>query len=52
MRDKIGNLEKMGIKLMKFLKINKLIITRGNRGVILVEKKAKRLTPQLLQTKL
>ena len=41
MRDKIGNLEKMGIKLMKFLKINKLIITRGNRGVILVEKKGK-----------
>ena len=41
MRDKIGNLEKMGFRLIKFLKIKKLIITRGNKGVILLEKKDK-----------
>ena len=41
MRDKIGNLEKMGLKLTKFLKINKLIITRGNKGAILIERSGK-----------
>ena len=37
MRDKVGNLEKMGHELMRFLKIKKLIITRGNKGALLVE---------------
>ena len=41
MRDKIGNLESMGSKLMKDLKASNLIITRGNKGVILVEKNGK-----------
>ena len=41
MRDKIGNLERMGSKLMKALKVSNLIITRGNKGVVLVEKSGK-----------
>ena len=41
MRDKIGNLEKMGQELMKFLNIMKLIITRGYKGALLVEKTGK-----------
>ena len=41
MRNKIGDLNKMGFNLMKFLKINKLIITRGNKGVTLIEKTGK-----------
>lgn len=41
MRDKIGNLEKMGQELMKYLKIKKLIITRGFKGALLIEKTGK-----------
>ena len=41
MRDKIGNLEKMGQELMRFLNIKKLIITRGYKGALLVEKTGK-----------
>ncbi len=41
MRDKVGNLEKMGHELMRFLKIKKLIITRGDKGALLIEKDGK-----------
>ena len=41
MRDKIGNLEKMGFELIKKLKIKKIIITRGDKGAILLEAKNK-----------
>jgi len=41
MRDKTGILEKMGIKLMKNLKISTMIITRGDKGAIFIEKKGK-----------
>ena len=41
MRDKIGNLEKMGFQLIKKLKIKKIIITRGGKGAILLEAKNK-----------
>ena len=41
MRDKVGNLEKMGHELMRLLKIKKLIITRGNKGALLVENNGK-----------
>lgn len=41
MRDKIGNLEEVGLKLIKFLKIKKLVITTGSKGVILIEKTGK-----------
>ena len=37
MRDKIGNLEEVGLKLIKFLKIKKLVITTGSKGVILID---------------
>ena len=35
MRDKVGNLVKMGTKLIKFLNVNKLTVTRGNNGAVL-----------------
>ena len=38
MRSKIGNLEKISFKLIKDLKINNLIVTRGNKGAILIKK--------------
>jgi bifunctional ADP-heptose synthase (sugar kinase/adenylyltransferase) len=41
MRDKIGNLEKIAFKLIKNLKINKLIVTRGKNGAILIKKNGK-----------
>jgi len=41
MRDKISNIEKMSIKLIKDLKINKLTVTRGSDGAILIEKNGK-----------
>ncbi len=41
MRDKIGNLEKMAFQLIKDLKINNLIVTRGKNGAILINKKDK-----------
>ena len=41
MRDKIGNVEKMALKLIKDLKINRLIVTRGNSGAILIKKNGK-----------
>ena len=41
MRDKIGNLEKISLKLIKGLKINKLIVTRGKNGAILIKKNGK-----------
>ena len=41
MRDKISDIEKMSIKLIKDLKINKLTVTRGNNGAILIEKNGK-----------
>ena len=34
MRDKVGNLVKMGTKLIKFLNVNKLTVTRGNNGAV------------------
>ena len=37
MRDKVGNIEKMGRELMRFLRVKKLIITRGNKGAILID---------------
>ncbi len=39
MRDKVGKLELLGAKLIKYLKIKILIITRGNKGAILIDKK-------------
>jgi len=41
MRDKIGNLEKMAFKLIKDLKINNLIVTRGKTGANLITKNGK-----------
>ena len=41
MRDKVGNLVKMGTKLIKFLNVNKLTVTRGNNGAVLIDKKGK-----------
>jgi len=41
MRDKSGNLETLGLQLINHLKINKLIITRGDKGAMLIEKKGK-----------
>jgi len=41
MRDKIGNLEKMALKLIKDLKINNLIVTRGKDGANLINKNGK-----------
>ena len=41
MRDKIGNIEKMALKLIKDLKINKLVVTRGKDGAILIKKNGK-----------
>lgn len=41
MRDKISNIDKMSIKLIKDLKINKLIVTRGSDGATLIEKNGK-----------
>ena len=39
MRDKVGNLVKMGTKLIKFLNVNKLTVTRGNNGAVLIDKR-------------
>ncbi|MDC0529759.1 PfkB family carbohydrate kinase [Pelagibacteraceae bacterium] len=41
MRDKSGNIEKMGLKLIKYLNIKKLVITRGSKGAVLIEKTGK-----------
>ena len=41
MRSKTGNLEKMSFKLIRDLKINNLIITRGSNGAILIRKNEK-----------
>ena len=41
MRDKIGNLEKMAFTLIKNLKINNLIVTKGKMGANLITKNGK-----------
>jgi len=41
MRDKVGNIEKLSLKLIKDLKVNKLTVTRGKNGAILIEKNGK-----------
>jgi bifunctional ADP-heptose synthase (sugar kinase/adenylyltransferase) len=41
MRDKVGNIEKLSLKLIKDLKVNRLTVTRGKNGAILIEKNGK-----------
>ena len=41
MRDKIGNVEKIAFKLIKDLKTNNLIVTRGKHGAMLITKNGK-----------
>jgi bifunctional ADP-heptose synthase (sugar kinase/adenylyltransferase) len=41
MRDKVGNIEKLSLKLVKDLKVNRLTVTRGKNGAILIEKNGK-----------